>query len=71
MSEIEFYNEVDSLVKKFADEFISKAVENLDEATRNDEDEFREAMDEIEYCLKGEMPDFIREAEEEVRMMLD
>lgn len=70
MSEVEFRNQVDSLAKKLADEFTRKAIESLDEATRNDEDAFREAMRDIEYCLKGEMPDIIREAEEEARMML-
>lgn len=70
MSEVEFRNVVDSLAKKKADEFVRKAVEGLDEATRNDEDAFREAMVEIECSLKGEMPDFVREAEEEAREIL-
>lgn len=66
----EFDSVVDSLVKSWADEYVQRLIDRLDEETLHDEDAFRDAMCNIEDCLKGDMPYLIREAEEEARMML-
>ena len=70
MSDTEYWDEVYSLAQQYADEYVRNAVDEMDNATRNDPDAFHEAIHEIECCLKGEMRDFVREADAEVSSML-
>ena len=69
----ELQHEIDSLVAEAVDGYIRDAVSKIDESLIKDEDDYREAMHEIEYCLKRDMDSIVREAarEAEARLQLD